>query len=730
MDAGGDRQGLRAAAIKAAVGSGVPEAVKELLEGNSNSEAVQLLTATYDGGPTSCTAASVVDDDDFLFRGANPVLHAARLGNPGMVTTVLQALRTRVSSQKVKELLMATDDHGRMPLSMAARSGDKVSFEAFLVELRKELDEDELTSVMQTVDARGRSLLALAARSGSADLLEAVLEALTEELSDSHSQAKSMITSQDHDRCSLLGLAALGGGKECFKSVVDVLKEELPEDNDRLMDMMRSTDRHGRSLLALAAMSGSKETFATVLSILVDELGEDKVREMLQWKDAMNRSLRAQAAVGGRGVLGAAQAALSGKRDLEEEFGESSDIKMITAEYRNWLRFRPPAKPSESKLEEYRGGNNWAGLYPGLNEPRHWDEGFRSFLIKYGMINHVSYDVYVKPRGAIDDVEGHRGTSRFRQDLDAFTRKGLKFSYVNREGDVYEEYDFTKDYHVIGNLVCSPRSAVIKDEENNWFGFVMLSNDLKEMVIVFRGTQSTMEWVMNAKLYQERLDGDETTNRINFFLSSQNRLCHAGFQQLYREAPENGESPKETIYRLMKEHVDTLEFVTTVGHSLGGAMCQLCAVDLVNKGAMGHIPVVPVLAIAWAAPKVANACLARWADSMHPMLRVLRIKHANDLVTKIPPGITSKRSSMGGYKHLGTPFKLSNEHLLENKIIKRDSTNNSNHNLQAYMHNIDPSRDKALMNKYGDIIGEKYRDEHNISVMWHALSYPRTIYEA
>ena len=45
------------------------------------------------------------------------------------------------------------------------------------------------------------------------------------------------------------------------------------------------------------------------------------------------------------------------------------------------------------------------------------------------MINHVSYDVYVKPRGAIDDVEGHRGTSRFRQDLDAFTRKGLKFRY-------------------------------------------------------------------------------------------------------------------------------------------------------------------------------------------------------------------------------------------------------------------------------------------------------------
>lgn len=60
-------------------------------------------------------------------------------------------------------------------------------------------------------------------------------------------------------------------------------------------------------------------------------------------------------------------------------------------------------------------------------------------------------------------------------------------------------------------------------------------------------------------------------------------------------------------------------------------MCQLCAIDLANGAGLGEVP---VLAIAWGAPKVANECLAKWANSMHPKLRVLRIKNATDLVTK------------------------------------------------------------------------------------------------
>ena len=35
-----------------------------------------------------------------------------------------------------------------------------------------------------------------------------------------------------------------------------------------------------------------------------------------------------------------------------------------------------------SMIDEYRGSNHWKGLMPAVEEPRVWDEGFRSFLIK------------------------------------------------------------------------------------------------------------------------------------------------------------------------------------------------------------------------------------------------------------------------------------------------------------------------------------------------------------
>ena len=34
-------------------------------------------------------------------------------------------------------------------------------------------------------------------------------------------------------------------------------------------------------------------------------------------------------------------------------------------------------------LDEYRGSKKWEGLIPAEQEPRVWDEGFRSFLTKY-----------------------------------------------------------------------------------------------------------------------------------------------------------------------------------------------------------------------------------------------------------------------------------------------------------------------------------------------------------
>lgn len=380
---------------------------------------------------------------------------------------------------------------------------------------------------------------------------------------------------------------------------------------------------------------------------------------------------------------------------------------------------------TDMELDNYRGANKWAGLMPSVTEtdaqPRVWDEGFRSFLIRYGMFNHVVYDVFVKQDGK--DGDKMFGRCRFQDDLEAFTREGLKFSYDDHLGERRLEYDFSEDYRVVGNIVASPQILWMYTQEN-WFGFVAMSNDDKELVIVYRGTLTNREWMENATITMEHLNGQEKESGCAAIWNTKEMMVHAGFQQLYEEAPSEGESPKETVRRLVEENKGTLDKITVIGHSLGGAMAQLCGFDLVHYGVAGHVP---VTVIGWGAPKIANGALSKRADSLHPKLRVLRVRNPADSVSNLPPDWLWSWTS-GGFRHMGVALDVHNKHLVAKKIIKNAA--GANHNLQMYLYNIDPSRDVALMNKNGDPLSEDFSLENNISPYWHSQTWPRTIYHS
>ncbi|CAN0461842.1 unnamed protein product [Ascophyllum nodosum] len=338
------------------------------------------------------------------------------------------------------------------------------------------------------------------------------------------------------------------------------------------------------------------------------------------------------------------------------------------------------------------------------------------------MICHITYDVWIKGEGDEKDEQGLSGTSRYGKDFDAFTKKGLEFSYQNKNGERKTEYDFTNEYRVVCDLVCSPRSFY--GVEDNWFGFAMLSNDLKEMVVAFRGTQTTREWIENLTFSMEQLDGEPEETWFARLVNRQNFMCHEGFQQLFTQKSTEGmPSPKDVIYQLADKHKDTLDKVTLVGHSLGGGMAQLCGVHLARSKVLGDVP---ITVIAWAAPKIGNPYLAKWVENQHPRLRILRISVTDDVVTKVPPNwLWSLRQ--GGFKHMGTELCLSLKHLIDEKLVKEDG-NGPAHNLQQYLYNIDPTRDAALMNKFGDVLDRKYSIKHGISPFWHSQTWPRTIY--
>ncbi|CAM9125375.1 unnamed protein product [Ectocarpus sp. 8 AP-2014] len=378
-----------------------------------------------------------------------------------------------------------------------------------------------------------------------------------------------------------------------------------------------------------------------------------------------------------------------------------------------------------SKLDEYRGSNHWEGLHPSIEEPRTWDEGFRSFLLKYGMVNHMVYDVFQKGKHGVKDATGLRARSRFGENLEDFNALGLEFSYVNMAGEQKQEYDFSNEYEVLANLVCSPSAFAVK--EDNWFGFIAISradHGGKEMVVVFRGTETVKEWARNAKVKMVPLEGAKQLSTLELGWARWNLMCHEGFQQLYIGKPKHFESPRTVIHEQIKKWVEKgrVDKVTVVGHSLGAAMCQLCAIDLAYSKVGGDIP---ILALAWGAPKVGNKTLATWVTEQ-PNLRILRISVAVDTVIRLPPDWVGFFLS-GGYKATGTELILSNMQMQKQGLLQLDVGNSPHHCLEQYLHVIEPSRDVALLNKTCNVLPEEYCLEHNIAPAWHSQTWPRTV---
>lgn len=88
-------------AIKMAIRNGVSDEVEGLLGTMNDAEITHYLASTYGQGRDFL-------DDDGLYEGTTPVIHAARSGNPDIFASIIRAMRTRLDLQLVRRAVLCT----------------------------------------------------------------------------------------------------------------------------------------------------------------------------------------------------------------------------------------------------------------------------------------------------------------------------------------------------------------------------------------------------------------------------------------------------------------------------------------------------------------------------------------------------------------------------------------------------------------------------------------------
>jgi predicted lipase len=169
------------------------------------------------------------------------------------------------------------------------------------------------------------------------------------------------------------------------------------------------------------------------------------------------------------------------------------------------------------------------------------------------------------------------------------------------------------------------------------------------IVIVFRGSESITNWETNLDTQEEQKEFDQRVIRGVIVgqqeqvypyagESSSGALMHRGFTTAYF-------SVRDQIHDYIKNH--SVSSVIATGHSLGGALATLCAVDIQYNFSD---KVTALEAYTYGSPKVGND---GFRDSYNRRVpNTYRFVHGMDIVPELP------RWWQGSYRHVEKEYRI------------------------------------------------------------------------
>ncbi|MDQ0192824.1 hypothetical protein J2T20_001173 [Paenibacillus wynnii] len=201
-------------------------------------------------------------------------------------------------------------------------------------------------------------------------------------------------------------------------------------------------------------------------------------------------------------------------------------------------------------------------------------------------------------------------------------------------GQTYAQFTNIDGSFVVPQNYSVNYTIQAKSINNEWerFGFIIESP--QEIIVAFRGTSSTTDWI-----------SDIIASQKSFKYIKEDCLTHRGFTDIYSTA-RNG-----ILSALTKLSTDKTLYIT--GHSLGAALATLCAVDIAANTAYSS----PNL-FTFGSPRVGDPAFAKAFTKY--VRNSYRIANPFDVVTHAPPSIYKlpKREKKYYYSHVQTLSSL------------------------------------------------------------------------
>lgn len=147
------------------------------------------------------------------------------------------------------------------------------------------------------------------------------------------------------------------------------------------------------------------------------------------------------------------------------------------------------------------------------------------------------------------------------------------------------------------------------------------------LYIIFRGSDGRGDWRDNFKFWQKEIPYDGTNPKIR---------VHAGFIKQYKKI-------RNEIHDIISINSLVRRTIIT-GHSLGGALATLCALDI-----QYNFPERDIICIPFGSPRVGNYYFVKSYNKR--VKNTHRYVNGDDLVCKVPLAIF-------GYVHIATKIKI------------------------------------------------------------------------